>query len=136
MKSPISEVSFVAEIDPTSMSPSCDAESISPGYTDKPVPSIRFAPAGAATVAPTATILPSAIATEPFSMVAPETVTILAFSMTYDSPAAGSAAASAGTAYEVVNRRPSVAARIRSSVVALIAHLLHIRRRGAVRASA
>ena len=31
LKSPISDVSFVAEIEPTSISPSCDAESISPG---------------------------------------------------------------------------------------------------------
>ena len=43
------------------------------------MPSIRSAPPGSETDAPTAAILPSWIKTVPFSMTAPETVTIRAF---------------------------------------------------------
>lgn len=47
-----------------------------------PAPSITVAPAGIATVAPTATIFPSAMETIPFRMVGPAAVMTLTFRIT------------------------------------------------------
>src|SRR5664279_4469864 len=54
---------------------------MNPGVTNLPVPSITTASAGAATLVPTATILPPCISTEPPTMRGPAAVRIVAFLM-------------------------------------------------------
>src|SRR6185503_228791 len=58
--------------------PTCEWTSIIPGVTYFPVPSITNASAGAFTVVPTATILPSRKSTEPFAIEGPPAVIIVA----------------------------------------------------------
>jgi hypothetical protein len=65
--------SFVSLTCPTSVSPRLVDDSKSPGVTHFPVASMRRAPAGMATPAPTATMRPSRITTVPPGIGAPVT---------------------------------------------------------------
>src|SRR5262245_50229318 len=56
----------------------CECTSISPGVTYLPVPSMIKASAGDSTEVPTAAIFPSRISTEPFAIVGPAAVMIVA----------------------------------------------------------
>src|SRR5688572_7943966 len=58
--------------------------SIRPGYTLRPLPAIVIAPAGTATLAPTALITPPLNTTVPLSIGAPETGTMRAPVMAYE----------------------------------------------------
>src|SRR5262245_34998442 len=60
----------------------CECTSISPGVTYLPVPSMIKASAGDSTEVPTAAIFPSRISTEPFAIVGPAAVMIVALRIT------------------------------------------------------
>jgi hypothetical protein len=60
LKSPSSVVSTVPATESISTRPTLDPESIRPGYTERPVPSMTVALAGTLTFAPTAVMTPFA----------------------------------------------------------------------------
>ncbi len=82
----------------TSDAPRFEDEATRPGVTTPPLASITLAPAGTATLAPRAAILPSLITRVPFGIAAVETGSMRALTMATVSAAAGRASAQAALA--------------------------------------
>ena len=93
-----------------------------PGVTKRPVPSITCAPAGTATLAPTAAILPSRITIVPFSIVPLAAVMMVALVMATSRAAGGIGIVSGAWAASVTGKAASVLARKGGSVAMLTVH--------------